>query len=334
MNFYSFSRSLSQQPKPRRMKAALFGSVALLLILTSPVFGDCPPGSTQSRVERVGDEERTYCKCLPGYVNRQGQCVLKPPTVDPEFFVSPEHLQFVEGELQTLRARQARLENQLGKLDQLRAEQDGYLQEMGEMREQLVYDAIGDTLGVISTTQLLTKVPGLALQQADEIAKAAKVFKAAVEALAHAQSGPDRDRARKKALDAHSTSISLLAKIALPENQKEAISTLVKVSFEVVKAVDANNQTDSKPLGERVRTTMDGIMGVAGAVYAPLGATRSLINATGAGIVLWKIKQDKESLVDALVSIQRARLAADQRLATTRESIKFYELELQKAGKQ
>lgn len=334
MRINSFLHRYAVQVSANRMKSALFGSILLLTVLSPSVLAECPPGSVEVRVERVGDEKRTTCQCQSGYVARQNQCVLKQPTVDPAFFVDPAHITFVQGELQTLRARQARLEKELGKLDQMRAEQDGYLQQMGEMREQLVYDAIGDTLAVVSTTELLTKVPGLAIQHADEIARAAKVFKAAVEALAHAQAGPDRQRAREKALDAHSTSLSLLANIALPEKQKEALSKLVEVSFEVVKAVDANRKADGIPLGERVRTTMDGIMGVAGAVYAPLGATRSLFNVTGAGIVLWKIQHDKESLVDALVSIQRARLAANQRLVTTRESIKFYESELKKAGQE
>jgi hypothetical protein len=37
--------------------------------------------------------------------------------------------------------------------------------------------------------------------------------------------------------------------------------------------------------------------------------------------------------VNALVSVQRARLAADQRVAATKEMIRFYEIELKKAGK-
>lgn len=317
-----------------RISFGLTGSLLVILLLCGSAFGDCPPGSTQVGVERNGDEEVTLCKCLKGYVGRGNQCVPKAPVVDPAFFVSRDHSEFVANELKTLRSRQERLEKQLKDLDKLSEEQNEYLQQMGELREQVVYDAIGDLLGVVSTTELLTKIPGVSLQAADDFADVAKVFRASVEVLASAQAGPDRERARDKAIDAHGTSLSQLAKLAAPTKEKEALSKFIEASFEAIKASNANQKAADKPLTERVATALDGLAAIAGAVYAPLGAARSSVHATGGAIVLWKIQQDKESLVNALVSVQRARLAADQRLAATREMIKFYEIELQKAGKQ
>ncbi len=317
-----------------RIKSSVFASAALVVFLSSPVFADCPPGAQQLRVERVGDEERTLCKCLPGYVQRQGQCILKLPTVDPAFFVSAEQSALINGELVRLRARRDRLEKQLSDLEKLREEQDGYLQQMGEMREQMVYDCVGDLLAVVSTTELLTRIPGMSVQAAQEIAGATKLFKSAVDAVASAQAGPDRQRAREKALDAHASLLSQIAKTAGPAKEKEALSKFIEASFEVVKAMDAKRQVDGKPVAERVAKALDGIAAVAGVVYAPLGAARSAVHATGAGIVLWRIEHDKQSLVDALVSSQRAKLAAQQRLVTTNELIKFYEIETKKAGQE
>jgi hypothetical protein len=317
-----------------KLKSSLFASVALVVLLSSPALGQCPPGAQQLRVERTGDEERTLCKCLPGYVQRQGQCILKLPTVDPAFFVSAEHTALVNGELERLRARKQRLEKQLSDLDQLREEQDGYLQQMGEMREQVVYDCVADVLAVVSTTELLTKIPGISVQAAEEIAGATKLFKSAVDAVASAQAGQDRQRAREKALDAHASLLGQIAKMAGPEKEKEALSKLIEASFEVVKAMDANQKADGAHLGVRVAKALDGIAAVAGIAYAPLGAARSAVHATGAGIVLWRIEHDKQSLVDALVSSQRAKLAAHQRLVSTDELMKFYEIENKKAGKE
>jgi hypothetical protein len=124
-----------------------------------------------------------------------------------------------------------------------------------------------------------------------------------------------------------------LAKLAAPTKEKEALSKVIEASFEAIKASNANQSAGEKPLVERMATALDGIAAIAGAVYAPLGAARSSVHATGGAIVLWKIQQDKESLVNALVSVQRARLAADQRVAATKEMIRFYEIELKKAGK-
>lgn len=318
--------------KKIRLKLAPFATVAFLLFLAAPALGGCPPGSTEVSVNRVGDQKLTKCKCLPGYVARQNQCVPQPPTVDPAFFVTPAHLAFIKGELQTLRSRQERLEKQLADLAKLRDQQDSYLQQMGEMREQLVYDCVGDILSVVSTTELLTKIPGISVHAAEEFAGATKVFKSAIDAVASAQAGQDRDRAREKALSAHGTLLGQLANMVVPEKEREALSKLIEASFEVVKAMDANQKADGQSVAVRVATALDGIVAVAGVAYAPLGAARSAVQATGAGIVLWKIQDDKQSLVDALVSSQRAKLAADQRLVATRESIKFYEIELRKAG--
>lgn len=324
---HSFFRSLNW------VRFFPLGCAALMLFVSSPVFAQCPPGAQQLRVERVGDEERTLCKCLPGYVQRQGQCILKLPTIDPAFFVSTEHAALVKDELNRLRARKDRLERQLSDLDQLREEQDGYLQHMGEMREQLVYDCVADVLAVVSTTELLTQIPGISTQDAQVIAGAAKLFKAAVDGVASAQAGQDRKRAREKALDAHASLLSQIAKTVAPQKEKEALSKFIEASFEVVKAMDANQKVDGAQLTERVAKALDGIAAVAGAIYGPLGAARSAVHAAGAGIVLWRIEHDKQSLVDALVSSQRARLAAQQRLVTTNELIKFYEVENKKAGK-
>jgi hypothetical protein len=161
-----------------------------------------------------------------------------------------------------------------------------------------------------------------------------KLFKGAVDAVALAQAGQDRQRAREKALDAHGALLGQLAKMIGPAKEKEALSKLIEASFEAVKAMDANQKADGAQLGERVAKALDSVAAIAGIAYAPLGAARSAVHATGAGIVLWRIEHDKQSLVDALVSSQRAKLAAQQRLVTTNELIKFYEIETKKAGKE
>ncbi len=332
MSFFALSVCRSLSAKVNRIKPPFLISLFLVL-LSVPVMGQCPPGAEQVGVERVGDEIRRSCKCLPGYVQRQGHCIPKPPTVDPSFFVSAEHAAFLSSELLRLRGRSARLEKQLADLEKLRDQQDGYLQQMGEMREQLVYDCVSDVLAVVSTTELLTKIPGISVQSAEGIAAAGKLFKSAVDAVASAQAGQDRQRAREKALDAHAGLLSQIAKTVGSQKEKEALSKFVEASFEVLKAVDANQKADAQ-LVERVAKAMDSVAAVAGAVYAPLGAARSGVHAVGAGIVLWRIEHDKQSIVDALVSSQRARLAAQQRLVATNELINFYEIESKKAGKE
>lgn len=317
----------------RTIKASLFASLFLLLCFSSTVRGDCPPGSHPVLVERIGDEKHTSCKCREGYVVRGGQCVLKMPTVDPAFFVSKDHVALINDELQRLRARKERLEKQLKSLEQLREEQDGYLQQIGEMRQQLVYDCVGDVLAVVSASELLTKIPGLSLKSAEQLSRTLKAFKVAVDSMALAESGTDKQRAFEKTMDTRATTLSVIANMAAPAKEKEALSKFVESSYEVIKASEPNQYKEDKPLVERVAKALDGVAAITGALYWPVGVARSSVHAAGSGIVLWRIQHDKDSLVEALVSSQRAKLAADQRLATTNERIKFYEVELKKAGK-
>ena len=283
-------------------------------------------------MERSSEEVRTYCKCLPEHVARNGQCVQKLPSVDPSFFTSPEHAAFIQGELARLRTRQERLEKQLEKLESLREKEDAYLQEMGEMREQVVFDGVGDVLSLAGSKEFLGAVPKLSAADAEGLSQATKLMNTAVDSLAAAQSGPDRERQREKSMDAAGGSLVLLARSAAPAAQKEAISKVMEVSVETLKFTAAWKNGENHLSVEGVAKTLDQLAAIAGAVYEPLGAARASVQASGAGIVLWHIQTDKQAIVEALVSAQRAKLAADQRLAATQEMIRFYETELKKAG--
>ncbi len=63
--------------KANRIKSVL-DSAMLLTLLSLPALAQCPKGSELVRVERSGDEEHTFCRCLPGYVARDRQCVPGP----------------------------------------------------------------------------------------------------------------------------------------------------------------------------------------------------------------------------------------------------------------
>jgi hypothetical protein len=282
-------------------------------------------------VERSGDEERTYCKCLPGYFARGGQCVLKLPAVDPAFFSSPEQTAFLKAELVRLESRKEKLDEQIEKLNRLREGEGEYLRQMEEMREQLVFDSVGDVLSITASSEFLRSVPGISSNDANQISSTIKLMKAAIDALSYSQAGPDRERAREKALDVTGNCMSLLTKITVPAAKKQALSQMVEVSAEVIKG-GANQMTDTLSLRERVVKALDSVASIAGAVYEPLGVPKAVVNTAGAAVVAWKINSDKESIIEALVSSQRAKLAIDQRLAGTEELINFYRVELKKAG--
>jgi hypothetical protein len=69
---------------------------------------------------------------------------------------------------------------------------------------------------------------------------------------------------------------------------------------------------------QRALTALDGMAEITAAL-PPVGVMRSGVNAAGNAIVYWHIQNDKESIVEALVSSQRAKLAYDDRLAATDE---------------
>jgi hypothetical protein len=284
------------------------------------------------RVERSSEEVRTYCKCQPGHIAYNGQCIQKLPTVEPSFFTSPEHATFIQSELTRLRSRRERLEKELEKLESLSEKEDAYLQEMGEMREQVVFDGVGDVLSLAGSKEFLAEVPKLSAADAEGLSQATKLMNTAVDSLAAAESGQDRERQREKSIDAAGGSLALLARSVAPAAQKEAISKLMEISAESLKFTAAWKNGEGRLSVEGVAKTMDQLAEIAGAIYEPLGVARASVQASGAGIVLWHIQTDKQAIVEALVSAQRAKLAADQRLAATQEMIHFYETELKKTG--
>jgi hypothetical protein len=305
---------------------------ALLLALTSTPgwSAECPPGSSLLGVSQSETQRTTSCQCAQTHVARNNQCVLKMPVVDPAFFVSPNHTAFINNELALLQSRKARFERELAKLDRLRERQGEYLAQMDEMREQIIYDSVGDLLGLVSSKAFVDRIPGLSPGDAAELERGTQALKAAVEGAPAALAGQDRSRAREKVVSAAGTTLSLVAKLSIPEKQKEVVVKLIEASAELVKTANTVRETRDMALRERTVKILDNLFGVAGAVYEPIGIARSTINVAGGTYVAWRIQGDKESIVEALVSSQRAKLAFDQRLAATNDLIKFYEIELKK----
>lgn len=313
----------------------------LLLVFSTFVIApvqaaECPPGrvvkdvKTSESATHITTE--TACGCAPNHVPRNRVCIPRMPVVDPAFFVSAEHESFVRSELERLRGKRARITLQLTKLEQLRERQDRYLQEMGRMREQVMYDGLSDLLSVASSKIFLDRIPGLSAADARELAAGLRLMKTAIDAVAMEQAGADRDRARKKALDVSKTALGTLASLTMPESYRDALKKTIDATFEAVKASDANFKAVDAPMRERVVKALDGMAAITGALVPPVGAARSGINAAGNAYVYWHIQNDKESIVEALVSAQRAKLAYDNRLVATDEMIKFYEVEARRTG--
>jgi hypothetical protein len=318
-----------------KIRATILLSVAVLMcICAQPLSAaPCPPGSEQISIDKTGDTVRTTCKCLPDYEVHDKQCVLKLPEVDPAFFVSDSHVQLLHTELAQFRARKARLRKQIDDLNALRDRQDDYLREMAEMRQQLVFDGVSDLLQVAGTPEFLGQIPNLSATDAEAITRSTALMKAAVDTVSHLQAGADRERAREKAADAAGKALGLLANILAPPRYKEALEKLIETSAEMLKTVDAIQSAAAAPTQERVAKALDGIAGMVGAVSAPIGAARAGVDAFGTAVTIYHIENDKQSIIEALVSSQRAKLAADQRLAATDQMIAFYEVELQKSGR-
>ena len=308
-------------------------SVLMMSSAAPPVrAADCGPGAQKIGVQHQGDKVVTTCKCAPTHAGFNRQCVLKLPSVGPSFFVSDEHTAFVRSELEQLRAREARLTAQLGSLNALRSKQDAYLQEMGELRQQLVFDTVSDVLKVVGTKKFLEQIPNLPAADIALIGQHTAAMKAAIDAVAAAQAGPNRARAFAKVTDATAGALAVINRLAIPAEQREKLSTSISILAQTVKAVDANRRAADEPTRQRVAKALDSLAGIAGAAVPVVGAAKSAVNAAGNLYVIYRINGDKESIVEALVSAQRAKLACDQRLAATQRQIAFYEIEMKKAG--
>lgn len=287
----------------------------------------CPPGTTEVGIETVGEVKHRLCRCADGHFARDNQCVPRMPGLDPAVLVSDQHVAFVLRELDRLKSRRTRLEGQLDKIYQLRGSQDRYLQEMGMMREQLAYDCLGDVLSIVGATDVLQRI-GLSAADVETASTAIAMVRTALEGVAASRSGPDRDRATDKVVDATSRSISMIARISRPPEASEAISKMIEATAEAAKAKWANDREFNAPSKARILTALDGIARVIGTASPMVGTLRTGISIMGNSYVLLHIQNDKQSIQEALVSSQRAKLAADQRLATTKEMIRFYETEM------
>lgn len=322
-----------------RSRSVRLGGLLLVfstLVIAPVQAAECPPGRIVKGVETTESAThittQTACGCAPNHVPRNRVCIPRMPEIDPAFFVSAEHASFVRSELERLRGKRARITLQLTKLEQLREQQDRYLQEMGRMREQVLYDGLSDLLSVASSKVFLDLIPRLSAADARELAAGLRLMKTSIDAVAMEQAGPDRDRARKKALDVSKTALGTLASLTMPESYRDALKKTIDATFETIKASDANFKAVDAPMRERVVKALDGMAAITGALVPLVGAIRSGVNAAGNGYVYWHIQNDKESIVEALVSAQRAKLAYDNRLVATDEMIKFYEVEARRAG--
>ncbi len=305
----------------------------LLAVLCLPQYcraEGCPPGYKLDHLERTETEVRTYCVCQPDHELQGRQCVFKLPAVPS--MISPVQEAQLKMEIAKLSARKKRLEQQLEFLNKLRSQQDQYLQEMGELREQVLYDSVGDLLGLASTEALLAKIPGLRPGDVLELSSGLRLLKTEVDAVASAAAGADRERARQKALGSAGTLMAVVARV-LPmgsDEDRRAFSAVISASTEILKVPDPDlkNTTITWP---RVAAALDSFAAIVGAVVPEVGGPRRIVHAAGDAIVVWRIQTDKESIQEALVSSQRAKLAAEQRLADTEASLQFYQLELRKA---
>jgi len=294
---------------------------------------DCPPGATWAGERRSGDQIITTCKCSPNHKASNRQCVLKMPVISPDLFVEPTHVWFIERELAELRQRQTRLQAQMDKLNALKSKQNEYLQQMGEMRQQVIFDGVSSALKVVGSQEFVRQLKGISPGDAEMLVRSTTALKAAIDAVAQTQAGPDRERARAKAVEAASSALTAVGRLALPAAQREAISQLIDVSGETVKAVSSSQLAANEALGKRVAKAFEGAAGILGAVVPAIGVPVAAFETAAAGFVVYRIESDKEAIVNALVSAQRAKLACDQRLAATQDQIAFYEIELKKAGR-
>src|SRR5215467_12873787 len=166
----------------------------VVTVLATPAgAAECPPGRVVDKVVETQDERQTFCKCDFDRVPQGRACIHKMPEIAPGFFVSPEHAAFVRAELARLRAKKAKIAAQLAKLNQLRADQSRYLQELGEMREQVMYDGLSDLLSLASSKVVLDRIPGLSAADARELTAGLRLMKTAIDAVAMEQAGPDRE---------------------------------------------------------------------------------------------------------------------------------------------
>jgi hypothetical protein len=78
---------LETSRKANRIKLVLGGAM-LVTVVSLQALAQCPNGSELVRVERTGDEEHTFCRCLPGYIARDRQCV-PGPTPKPTTATGP-----------------------------------------------------------------------------------------------------------------------------------------------------------------------------------------------------------------------------------------------------
>lgn len=294
---------------------------------------DCPPGAAWAGERRSGDQVITSCKCSPDHKKSSQQCVLKMPVISPGLFVDPLHVWFIERELAELRQRQTRLQKQMDKLNALKSKQNEYLQQMGEMRQQVIFDGVSSALKVVSSQEFVRHLSGISPGDAEMLVRSTTALKAAIDAVAQTQAGPDRERARAKAVEAAASALTVVGRLALPPAQREALSQVIDVSGETVKTASSVQLTAGEALGKRVSKAFEGAAGILGAAVPAIGVPVAVFETAAAGFVVYRINSDKEAIVNALVSAQRAKLACDQRLAATQDQIAFYEIELKKAGR-
>ncbi|HEY4941712.1 MAG TPA: hypothetical protein VII56_09790 [Rhizomicrobium sp.] len=254
-----------------------------------------------------------------------------PSTVDPVALDSHWHAQFVQDEVNRLRARKQKLEAERDRLLALRSNQDAYLREMGEMREKLVYDGVGDILSLVVSPAILGKLKGLSPRDAKEFAAGVNSLHVLLDVVAAAAAGADRDRAREKAQSAITGTLELIGELEIPAETRDVLSKAIKL---VASGMDDVSTKSGDGVSHQFAQQADSLAQMLGAAVKPIGIARDSIDLFGSAYILWRMRGDTEAIVDSLVSAQRAVLANDKRLGDTENALAFYETELLKARQQ
>jgi hypothetical protein len=329
--------------RTRIINLAALDSALFLVIGTIglPVLAQCPAGSELVRVERKGDEEHTFCRCLPGYVAGGTQCVPAPASaaasidinrpVEPGALVTADIYESAKRRLAYLRNLETKLVGKQAELIKWRGDMLAEKREFDRLHAEAAHGELAEVIEIIPAEAVLGQLLErgmIASESAVKLKATLQRLKDAGKALANSAEARDERDLLKVQIAATTDTINELIAAGkdLPLDSPERLWELrtvkaLKMFGTTARAMMGTVPDNEARWWERAEPAAELIADLAGIAIPPFGAALKMERVVDREARKYVLSQAQNSLGGAVADNWNAGIYLSQKLVRVRSDI-------------
>jgi Skp family chaperone for outer membrane proteins len=328
--------------KTKISSLAALDSLALFLVIGTivlPALAQCPAGSELVRVERKGNEEHTFCRCLAGYVARGTQCVPAPAAasvdidkpVDPGALVTADIYESAKRRLAYLRNLETKLVGKQAELAKWRGDMLAEKREFDRLHAEAAHGELAEVIEIIPAEAVLGQLLERGMIASESAAKLKTTFQRLKEvgkALASTAEARDERDLLKVQITATTDTINELIADGkdLPLDSPERLWELrtvraLKMFSTTAKAMMGTMPQNEAKWWERAEPAADLIADLAGIAMPPFGVALKAERVVDREARKYVLSQAQNSLGGAVADNWNAGIYLSQKLVRVRSDI-------------